>query len=62
MTKRTQRAKALISCIKLGKMRIGEIKRRLEEIYGKGSSQEIEMVATNEKMIERIEEMSRTDE
>ena len=43
-------------------MRIREIKRMLEEIYGKGSSKEIERAATNEKMIERIEEMSRTDE
>ena len=43
-------------------MRVEEIKRRPEEIYGKGSSQEIERAATNEKMIERIEEMSRTDE
>ena len=39
-----------------------DIKRRLDEIFGKGSIQEIEKATTNEKMIQRIEEMSRTDE
>ena len=62
VTKRTQRAKALISCIKRGKMKTEEIKRNMEVIFGKGSSHEINGAVTNEKIIERIEVMSKTDE
>ena len=60
--KRVQRAKTLICEIKGGRIRKEDIKRRREEIYGNGSSHEIERTITNEKMIERIEDMSRTDE
>ena len=31
--------------------------RRLEEIFGRGSRQEIENVTTKEKIVERIEEL-----
>ena len=39
-------------------MRKEEIEKRLEEIFGKGSKQEIEKATTNEKIIERIVELS----
>ena len=61
-SKRKQRAKALIAAIKQGKMRKEEIERRLEEIFGKGSGQEIEKATTVEKMIGRIEELSKREE
>ena len=60
-TKRTQRAKTLVAIIKHGKLRKGEAMRRLEEIFGKGSGQEIERATTAEKMVERIEEMSKRE-
>ena len=62
VTKRTQRAKALIADIKRGTMRKEEIIRRLEGIFGKGCSQEIENASSNETIFERIKEMSRTNE
>ena len=62
VTKRTQRVKSLISCIKQGKMIIEEIKTRLEEIFGKGSSQEIGNATTKEKIVERIEELSKREQ
>ena len=52
----------MISDIEGGRTGNEEIKSMLEETYGKGSSQEIERATANGKMIERIEEMSRTDE
>ena len=52
-----------MSCIiKQGKMRKEEIDRRLEEIFGKGSGQEIEKATTIEKMVERINELSKREE
>ena len=59
---RTQRTKALITEIKRGKMRKGEIIRRLESIFGEGSGREIETATTREKVIERITEMSKVEE
>ena len=38
-----------------------DIERRLEEIFGEGSRQEIKNATTNEKIAERIEEMSRRE-
>ena len=59
---RTQRTKGLITEIKRGKMRKGEIIRRLESIFGEGSGREIETATTREKVIERITEMSKAEE
>ena len=56
---RTQRAKSLISDIKRGRSRKEDIEKRLEEIFGKGSGEEIGMATTMEKFPERIEEMSK---
>ena len=61
-TKRTQKAKALIAMIRRGRMNKVEIERRLEEIFGNGSRQEIEKAKTNDKIIERIEEISKREE
>ena len=58
----TQRAKTLVINIKRGGMRREEIEKRLEEIFGKGSRQEIEKATTNEKIAERIEEMTKCEE
>ena len=60
--KRTQRAKALIAIVKQGKMSKDEVMRRLEEIFGRGSRQEIENATTKEKIVERIEELSKREE
>ena len=43
-------------------MKKEEIEKRLEEIFGRGSRQEIEKAATNEKIVERIEELSKREE
>ena len=43
-------------------MRREDIEKRLEDIFGKGSSQEIEKATTNEKIVERIEEVSKREE
>ena len=59
---RTQRTKALIAEIKQRKMRKDEIERRVDQIFGKGSSQEIKTAMTKEKMVERIEEMAKREE
>ena len=59
---RTQRAKALVADIKRGRMKREEIERRLEGIFGKGAVQEIQKAITKETTIERIEEMSKTEE
>ena len=57
-----QKAKSLIQHIKRGGTRKEEIERRLEEIFGNGSLQEIEGVTTSEKIVERIEEMTKREE
>ena len=59
---RTQRTKALITEIKRGKMRKGEIIRRLESIFGEGSGREIETATTKENVVERITEMLKAEE
>ena len=62
-TKRTQRAKSLIVFIRHGRlMNKEEIGRRFEEIFGHGSSQEIENATTVEKILERIEDTSKREE
>ena len=38
------------------------IERSLEAIFGNGSSKEIEDVTTEEKVVERIEEMSKRED
>ena len=58
VTLKTRRAKALIFDIRRGQLRKEEIERRLEEIFGQGSHQEIENVGTTEKITERIEVLS----
>ena len=60
--KMTQQAKALIAIVKQGKMAKDEVMRRLEEIFGRGSSQEIEKATTKEKIAERIEEMAKREQ
>ena len=57
--KRTQKAKSLIAEIRRGEMSMREIEARLEEIFGEGSSQEIENTTTKKKIVERIEELSK---
>ena len=59
---RTQRTKSLICDIKRGRLRKEDIGKRLEEIFGKGSGEEIRMATTMEKIVERIEEMSKREE
>ena len=39
-----------------------EIERRLEQIFGRGSSQEIKAATTKDKIVERIEEISKREE
>ena len=59
--KRTQRVKALIAIIKQGKMNKDEIERNIEKMFGKGCKEEIEKVTTIEKIVERVEEMSKRE-
>ena len=59
---RTQRAKALIARIKQGGIGREEFERKMDEIFGKGSCQEIEGITVREKIAERIEEMSKTEQ
>ena len=59
---RKQRVKTLISTIRRGDMQKEEIERRFDEIFSRGSSQEIEKATTNEKIVERIEEMSKRED
>ena len=61
-TKRTQRAKALVAIVNCGRMRKDEMVRSLEEIFGKGCGQDIAKAATVEKIVERIEELSKREE
>ena len=61
MTKRTQRVKALIAIIKQGKISKEEIERNIEKMFGKGCKEEIEKVTTIEKIVERVEEMSKRE-
>ena len=59
--KRTERANALVAIVEQGKMSKDDVTRRLEEIFGRGSSQEIENATTKEKIVERIEELSKRE-
>ena len=59
---RIQRRKALIARIKHGGIEREEIERSVDEIFGKGSRHEIGHVTTREKMVERIVEMSKTEQ
>ena len=59
---RTQRAKSLIADVKNGEMKSEEILRRLEKIIGRGSSKEIVEADTSEKIVERIQELSKREE
>ena len=61
-TTTTQRAKTLITKIKRGEVRREEVERRLEEIFGQGSREEIEHTSTNQEIAERIEEMAKREE
>ena len=60
--KRTQKAKSLVAEIRRREMSMGEIEARLEEIFGEGSSQEIGHATTKEKIVERIEELSKREQ
>ena len=60
---RKQKAKTLNQNINRSGMRKDEIERRIEEIFEQGSRQDIEKATTTlEKIIERIEEMSKREE
>ena len=59
---RTQRTKTLITDIKRRGMKREEILKRLVEIFGKGSRQEMENVTTDKNIAERILEMSKREE
>ena len=52
----------MIANVKRCGMRREEIVKRLESIFGKGSGQEIVKIETNEKIAERIEELSKREE
>ena len=43
-------------------MKREEILKRLDEIFGKGSRQEVENVTTDKQIVEKIEEMSKREE
>ena len=58
---RTQRAKALVAQIKRDGHRKEEIEKRLETIFGNWSKQTIACAETK-KIIERIEDLSKTEE
>mgnify|MGYP004562109361 CR=1 FL=1 len=58
-TASTQKAKTLIVEIRRGGLRKEDVVKRLEHIFGNGSGQEIEKATTTEKIIQRIEEMSK---
>ena len=62
VTSMKQKAKSLIQRIQRGGLRKEEIGRRIEEIFGNGSLQEIEGATTSAKMVEVIEEMTRLQE
>ena len=47
--------------IKHGKTKKEDIERRLEEIFGQGSRQELEGATAMDKIIERIEQMSKRE-
>ena len=59
---RTQRTKTLITDIKRRGMKREEILKRVDEIFGKRSCHEIENVKTDNKIVERSEEMSKREE
>ena len=60
--KRTQKAKSLIGEIRRREMKKDDIECRIEAIFGKGSAQEIENATTKEKIVERIEELSKREQ
>ena len=57
----TQKAKTLIVDIRREGMRKEDVMKRVENIFGTGSSEEIEK-ATIEKIVERIEETTKREE
>ena len=59
---RKQRAKTLIRDIRRKGIGKEEIERRLEEIFGNGSRQEIEGAKVVEKIVKKIEEPSKREE
>ena len=60
-TARTQRAKALIAAVKRERMSKDAIERKLDEIFGKGTSKDIEEATTEEMIVERIEQVSKRE-
>ena len=57
--KTIQKAKSLIVSKRRGHLKKEDIERKLEAIFGEGSHQEIAEATTTEKIVERIEEMSK---
>ena len=62
LTTRIQRTKTLIAMIKRGDIEREEIERNAEEIFGKRSHLEIENLTVREEIVERIMEMSKTEQ
>ena len=58
----SQKAKTLIFEIRRGGLRKEDVVKRLENIFGEGSGKEIEKATTSEKIVERVEEMSKREE
>ena len=61
-SRRTQKAKSLIAEIRRKEISKAEIEQRIEEMFGKGSGQEIGNATTKEKIVERIEELSKREQ
>ena len=57
----TPKAKTLIDEKRRGGLRKEDVGKRRENIFGNGSSKEIEKATTSEKNVERIEEMSKRE-
>ena len=60
--KRTQKAKSLIAENRRSEMNQAEIMQRVEEMFGNGSGQENWNATTKEKIVERIEELSKREQ
>ena len=61
-SRRTQKEKTLIADIRRKEISKEEIERRIEAIFGKGSGQVIGNATTKEKIVERVEELSKREQ
>ena len=58
---RTQKAKVLAVDIRQEKMKLEDVDKRLEKIFGQGSRQELEGATAMDKIVERIEQLSKRE-